>query len=101
MEYLSIIFSGLAAMAAVCAIITFIATRKDRIENNTESLTTMKNDIKYTRDSVDDIQLNVKDVLRKQNEMTERLAKDDIRLKELDRRVSSIERRMEYECKHE
>ena len=101
MEYLSIIFSGLAAMAAVCAIITFIATRKDRIENNAESLTTMKNDIKYTRDSVDDIQLNVKDVLRKQNEMTERLAKDDIRLKELDRRVSSIERRMEYECKHE
>lgn len=101
MEYLNIIFSGLAAMAAVCAIITFIATRKDRIENNTESLTTMKNDIKYTRDSVDDIQLNVKDVLRKQNEMTERLAKDDIRLKELDRRVTSIERRMEYECKHE
>ena len=101
MEYLSIIFSGFAAMAAVCAIITFIATRKDRIENNTESLTTMKNDIKYTRDSVDDIQLNVKDVLRKQNEMTERLAKDDIRLKELDRRVTSIERRMEYECKHE
>ena len=101
MEYLSIIFSGLAAMAAVCAIITFIATRKDRIENNAESLTTMKNDIKYTRDSVDDIQLNVKDVLRKQNEMTERLAKDDIRLKELDRRVTSIERRMEYECKHE
>ena len=101
MEYLSIIFSGLAAMAAVCAIITFIATRKDHIENNTESLTTMKNDIKYTRDSVDDIQLNVKDVLRKQNEMTERLAKDDIRLKELDRRVTSIERRMEYECKHE
>lgn len=101
MEYLSIIFSGLAAMAAVCAIITFIATRKDRIENNTESLTTMKNDIKYTRDSVDDIQLNVKDVLRKQNEMTERLAKDDIRLKELDRRVTSIERRIEYECKHE
>lgn len=101
MEYLSIIFSGLAAMAAVCAIITFIATRKDRIENNTESLTTIKNDIKYTRDSVDDIQLNVKDVLRKQNEMTERLAKDDIRLKELDRRVTSIERRMEYECKHE
>ena len=101
MEYLSIIFSGLAAMAAICAIITFIATRKDRIENNTESLTTMKNDIKYTRDSVDDIQLNVKDVLRKQNEMTERLAKDDIRLKELDRRVSSIERRIEYECKHE
>ena len=101
MEYLSIIFSGLAAMAAVCAIITFIATRKDRIENNAQSLTTMKNDIKYTRDSVDDIQLNVKDVLRKQNEMTERLAKDDIRLKELDRRVTSIERRMEYECKHE
>ena len=72
MEYLSIIFSGLAAMSAVCAIITFIATRKDRVENNSESLTTMKNDIKYTRDSVDDIQLNVKDVLRKQNEMTER-----------------------------
>lgn len=101
MEYLSIIFSGLAAMAAVCAIITFIATRKDRIENNTESLTTMKNDIKYTRDSVDDIQLNVKDVLRKQNEMSERLAKDDIRLEDLDRRVTKIERRLEHECKHE
>ena len=101
MEYLSIIFSGLAAMAAVCAIITFIATRKDHVENNAESITTMKNDIKYTRDSVDDIQLNVKDVLRKQNEMSERLAKDDIRLKDLDRRITSVERRLEHECKHD
>ena len=101
MEYLSIIFSGLAAIAALCAIITFIATRKDRVENNAEAITTMKNDIKYTRDSVDDIQLNVKDVLRKQNEMSECLAKDDIRLKDLDRRVTNIERRLEHEHQHD
>lgn len=101
MEYLSIIFSGLAAIAAVCAIITFIATRKDRVKNNAEAITTMKNDIKYTRDSVDNIQLNVKDVLRKQNEMSECLAKDDVRLKDLDRRVTSVERRLEHECKHD
>lgn len=97
MQYVSMIFSGIAAIAAICAIITFLATRRDRIENTAESTVTMKNDIKYMRDSVDDIQLNVKDILRKQTEMSERLAKDDLRLKELDRRVTNIERRLEHD----
>ena len=97
MQYVSIIFSGIAAIAAICAIITFFATRRDRIEDTAESTVTMKNDIKYMRDAMDDIQLNVKDILRKQTEMSERLAKDDLRLKELDRRVTNIERRLEHE----
>lgn len=97
MEYLSIVFSGLAAIGTVCAIITFFATRRAKIEDTAESTVTMKNDIKYMRDSMDDIQLNVKDILRKQTEMSERLAKDDLRLKELDRRVTNIERRLEHD----
>ena len=97
MQYISLIFSGIAAIAAICAIITFLATRRDRIEDTAESTVTMKNDIKYMRDSMDDIQLNVKDILRKQTEMSERLAKDDLRLKELDRRVTNIERRLDHE----
>lgn len=97
MQYVSLIFSGIAAIAAICAIITFLATRRDRIEDTAESTVTMKNDIKYMRDSIDDVQLNVKDILRKQTEMSERLAKDDLRLKELDRRVTIIERRLEHE----
>lgn len=101
MQYLSIVFSAVAAIAALCAIITFIATRKEHVENNAETITTIKNDVKYTKDSVDDIQLNVKDVLRKQNEMSECLAKDDVRLKDLDRRVTSIERRLDYEHQHD
>lgn len=97
MQYISLIFSGIAAIAAICAIITFLATRRDRIEDTAESTVTMKNDIKYMRDSIDNVQLNVKDILRKQTEMSERLAKDDLRLKELDRRVTNIERRLEHE----
>lgn len=97
MQYLSLIFSGAAAISAICAIITFLATRKDRVEDSAENAANMKNDLKYVRDSVDNIRLDIKDMLRKQNEMSERLAKDDLRLKELDRRVTNIERRLEHE----
>lgn len=81
----------LAAISTVCAIIVFFTNRgKDRYKDGQDDAG-IKGDIKYMRNSFDDLRLDVKEVARKQDSQGERLTRVEESVKSAHHRIDELE----------
>ena len=82
-----------AAIAAICTIVTFTINRgKDKYQEGTDD-GGIRGDIKYMRNSFDDLRLDVKEIARKQDQQGERLTRVEESVKSAHKRIDAIEHR--------
>ena len=93
-QIIALIFSGLAAVASFCAILTFIYTRKHDSRTQIESDAVFKNEFKHLRDGVDDLRLDMRDMLKRHENMELHVSNDNIRLNNLENRVTILEKKV-------
>lgn len=91
MDAFTIICSVLAAMSATVAILSFIRTKEKDKNKDVSDFTWLKTDLEYVRNGVDDLRLDIKELNRKQNDMSEKLARTDEQIRSLEIRVENIE----------
>lgn len=94
MEVFTIICSVLAAMSATVAILSFIRTKEKDKNKDVSDFTWLKTDLEYVRNGVDDLRLDIKELNRKQNDMSEKLARTDEQIRSLEIRVENIESKL-------
>lgn len=99
MEIFATCCSIASFLVAITTIITFLKSQKKAIETNTASrteMTTMLNyDIRYIKDSLDSIQLELKDIQRQQNTNDIDIVKLNDKVNNLDSRLKTIETKVE------
>ena len=82
-----------AAIAAICTIVTFTINRgKDKYQEGNDD-GGIRGDIKYMRNSFDDLRLDVKEIARKQDQQGERLTRVEESVKSAHKRIDAIEHR--------
>ena len=91
MEVFTIVCSVLAGASAIVAILSFVRTREKDKNKDVSDLTWLKTDLEYVRNGVDDLRLDIKELTRKQNDMSEKLARTDEQIRSLEIRVENIE----------
>lgn len=91
MEVFTIVCSVLAGASAIVAILSFVRTREKDKNKDVSDLTWLKTDLEYVRNGVDDLRLDMKELTRKQNDMSEKLARTDEQIRSLEIRVENIE----------
>lgn len=94
MEVFTIVCSVLAAMSATVAILSFIRTKEKDKNKDVSDFTWLKTDLEYVRNGVDDLRLDIKELNRKQNDMSEKLARTDEQIRSLEIRVENIESKL-------
>ena len=83
----------IAAIAAICTIVTFTINRgKDKYQEGNDD-GGIRGDIKYMRNSFDDLRLDVKEIARKQDQQGERLTRVEESVKSAHKRIDAIEHR--------
>lgn len=88
--------SVLAAIAAAVAIVTFFINRgKAKYDEGADS-GTMKGDIKYIRNSFDDLRLEVKEINRNQTALNERVARVEESAKSAHKRIDTLEEKINH-----
>ncbi len=96
MEIFSVICSCMAAVAALVAIITFgISRGKSKYDEGADS-GTLKGDIKYIRNSFDDLRLEVKEINRNQTALNERVARVEESAKSAHKRIDTLEKELNH-----
>ena len=95
MQTFTLICSIIAALAGITAVLTFIFARQKDSVSKIEADVTLKNDLKYLRDNVDEVRVDLKELSRQTALQNEKLSKDDVRIKQLEVRQDTIERRLE------
>lgn len=91
MELWTTVCSVLAGFATICSILTFVYNRKKVNQMDGSTMTQLQMDVKYVRNGVDDIRLDIKDLTRKQNDMSIKIAREDERIASIERRVKALE----------
>ena len=97
MDLFTIICSVLSACAATVAVLSFIRTTQKDKTKDVSDFTWLKTDLEYVRNGVDDLRLDLKELTRKQNDMSEKLAITDEKLRNLSARVDNIENKLKGE----
>ncbi|MCM1221523.1 MAG: hypothetical protein NC548_44300 [Lachnospiraceae bacterium] len=95
-EILALVISIIGAVSAICAIIVFFTNRgKDKYDkgNNDGGL---RADVKYMRNSFDELRLDVKEVARKQDALGERLTRVEESVKSAHKRIDSCENKIKH-----
>ncbi len=93
-QVFTIICSVVALIASIIAIVTFFVNRgKDRYKAGSDD-GGIKGDIKYMRNSFDDLRLDVKEIARKQDQQGERLTRVEESVKSAHKRIDGIEERI-------
>lgn len=91
-EIIALVISIIGAVSAICAIVAFFINRgKDKYERG-DADGSMRGDIKYMRNSVDDMRLDVKEVARKQDALGERLIRVEENTKSAHKRIDTLEK---------
>lgn len=88
------VFSSIAAIASICAIISFFITRKKETRGQIESDAVFKNEFKHLRDGVDDLKLDMRDMLKNYEQISVNVSNDNIRLASLEARVLQLEKKV-------
>ena len=88
------IFSCIAAFASLCAILSFFFTRKKESRSQIENDAVFKNEFKHLRDSVDDLRLDMRDMMKTQEQMSLHVSNDNTRLESLENRVTRLEQKV-------
>lgn len=95
-EILTLIISIVGAVSAICAIAAFFISRgKEKYEKGNDD-GNIRGDIKYMRNSFDDLRLDVKEVSRKQDALGERLARVEESTKSAHRRLDTLEKQINH-----
>lgn len=92
-EIIALVGSAIAAIASLCAIGAFIVSRSKDKFNDGANDGGIKGDIKYMRNSFDDLRLDVKEVARKQDNQGERLTRVEESVKSAHHRIDGLEDR--------
>lgn len=95
MEVFAIICSILAALSAICAILAFVDRKKKDITKEGGNRSTLEFDVKYVRNAVDNMQLEIKSISNEQNKSNIISARQDERLSNIEKRVDTIETQLE------
>ena len=94
-EMIALVSGIVAAVSAVCAIIAFFVARgKDHYKEGADD-GGLRGDIKYMRNSFDELRLDVKEVARKQDAQAERIARVEESVKSAHHRIADLNDRME------
>ena len=86
-ESITLVGSALAVVASLCAIGAFMISRNKDKFNDGANDGSLKGDIKYMRNSFDDLRLDVKEVARKQDNQGERLTRVEESVKSAHHRI--------------
>lgn len=99
MEIFATCCSIASFIVAITTIVTFLKSQKKAIEHDTASRTEISTmlsyDIKYIKDSLDSIQLELKDIQRQQNKNNIDIVKLEDKVNNLDSRLKTIETKVE------
>lgn len=99
MEIFATCCSIASFIVAITTIVTFLKSQKKAVEYDAESRTKMSTmlsyDIKYIKDSLDSIQLELKDIQRQQNKNNIDIVKLEDKVNNLDSRLKTIETKVE------
>ena len=95
MNITTILFSVIAACASIAAILFGVASykrnnKKDAYHDGDQD-GSIKGDIKYMRNSFDDLRLDVKEVARQQSAQSERLVRCEESCKQAHKRIDRID----------
>lgn len=92
-ETIGLVGGVVAALSAITAIVAFFVSRgKDKYKEGSDD-GGIRGDIKYMRNSFDDLRLDVKEVGRQQTAQNERLVRCEESCKQAHRRIDGIERK--------
>lgn len=90
-EIVGLIGGIIAAVAAIVAIVKYFSDKgKDRYKEGSDD-GGIRGDIKYMRNSFDDLRLDVKEVARKQDNQGERLTRVEESCKSAHKRIDGLE----------
>lgn len=93
-ETIALICSVIAAIASVTAIIAFAINRSKDKFNDGANDSSIKGDIRYMRNSFDDLRLDVKEIARKQDDQAERLARCEESVKSAHHRIDGLDNKI-------
>lgn len=82
-----------AGSLLIVLIFNLLSTRSRRDaynSNRVEEITTIKTDIRYIRDNFDDLRLDIREIKRDQNNLTERMAKAETNIETLYKRTKKV-----------
>ncbi len=96
-EVFAVVCSIVATLAAICTIVVFFTNRGKDKYNDGKHDESMKGDIKYMRNSFDDLRLDVKEVARKQDSQGERITRTEESVKQAHKRIDTLERKINHE----
>ena len=95
-EILTLVISIVGAISAICAIVAFFINRgKDKYEKGNDD-GNIRGDIKYMRNSFDALRLDVKEVSRKQDALSERLVRVEESTKSAHKRIDTLEKQINH-----
>jgi peptidoglycan hydrolase CwlO-like protein len=90
---IAVVGSVIAAVSALCSIVAFIINRKKDGYHDGEEGGEIRGDIKYMRNSFDDLRLDIKDINRKMNDQSERLTRVEESTKQAHKRIDELQRK--------
>lgn len=93
-EIISIIVSCLAAGGSLVAIFTYHNAKKQEIYKSGEDHDSVRADIKYMRNTLDDLRVDMRELMRKQDEQTERITRLEESAKQAHKRIDTLEKRI-------
>ena len=94
-EIICFAFSVVSCIGAICAIIAFIISRKkDNYQKGADDKKIV-DDIEHIKNFFDDLRLDVKEISRKQDQQSERIARVEESLKSAHRRIDQLEHSLE------
>lgn len=93
---IALIVSILTGLAGVCTVVTFIIKTKKSGYTDGKDNGEIRGDIKYIRNSFDDLRLDVKEVARKQDSQSERIAKVEERCNQMDKSIEKLDAKVDH-----
>ena len=92
---IALLVSIVTGVSSICAIIAFVIKQKNSVFQNGKYDGEIRGDIKYMRNSFDDLRLDVKEMARKQDAQSERITRVEERCDVIGERLSKVEKSLE------
>lgn len=96
MDILGVIISCASLIGYIITILSFIYQRNKEIEKKSENDTIMRSDIKYLREKIDEISVDIKDLRKDNNSHDSKLSQHEVRIKALEDWRYNIEKQSSY-----
>lgn len=95
MQITSIIISVISCLSACVAIIAFVQNNKKDINKTAsrtaETTTLLRSDLLYVKNGLDEMRVDLREIIRAQSELKERVIRFEERFTSLEQRVDKLE----------